>query len=103
MRRREHNLAARHWVRLAVLGSAPLAAVSRAEEAHESATELPVLRVAGSVLWAYRHGSSNSAFKLVLGVTLPGRGSSRFLLPRVYQSLGVRDNVEADNARLGCA
>jgi hypothetical protein len=58
---------------LAVLGSAPLAAVLRPVEAHEPAPQFPICRVARFVLWAYRHSSSNPAFqgKLRLSASLP--------------------------------
>lgn len=63
MRRGQNHFAARRRVRLAVLGSAPLAAVPRPEEAHEPAAKFPVLRVAGEHFGADGHGSSNPALQ----------------------------------------
>ena len=63
MRSCQNYFAARRRVRLAVLGSAPLAAVPRPNEPHEPAPQFPVCGVACFVLWAYRHGSSNPAFQ----------------------------------------
>lgn len=63
MRRGQHDFASCDRVRLSVLGSAPFATVPRPEEPHEPTPQLPVFRVASTVLGAYRHSSSNPAFQ----------------------------------------
>ncbi|AAZ97165.1 hypothetical protein Tbd_1212 [Thiobacillus denitrificans ATCC 25259] len=63
MRRRQNYFPARYRVRLPILGSAPLAAVLCAVEAHKPAAQFPVCRVAFAVLWSYRHCSSNPTVK----------------------------------------
>ena len=64
MRRGQNHFTARYWVRLAVLGSAPFAAVPRPVVAHEPAPQLPVCRVSRLHFRSYRHSSSNPAFEL---------------------------------------
>jgi len=64
MSRGQNHFASSGRVRRAVLGSAPLAAVPRSEEAHKPASQLPVSRVSRFHFWSYRHSSSNMALNL---------------------------------------
>src|SRR3990167_1756640 len=93
MGRGQNNRAACYWVRLSVLGSAPLAAVLCSVVPHKPASQFPICRVACFVLGPYRHSRSNPALKATR------RCAARALALR-WASMGYRRRYHAGHPLL---